>query len=357
MEKIQDKKIQATQSLLRSTGAGRPFLGSDDRSYIAVYKGPNTVEGRLVIDNYQKVRLADNAAALRFEEWRTLDEAVLKIAEQRLVGFEDLRRNGLVFSLPNAMASTVLTWDEMSDAMVAEQSLDPVRRANNDQVVFQQGSIPLPVTHADYQIGERILQESRSRGQGLDVLNAERATRAVTVVLEDSLFGATASFASSKGGTLNTYLTHPNRNLLTLATPWDTSGFTGVSIKNDVLDMIAAARADFYFGPYILYVPAAYETVLDDDYDVSGASLMTTRERLLKIDQLQEINVVDRLPADNIILVTMQKEVVDFVDGLPMQNIQWDSDGGMVHHFKVMTIMVPRIRADFNDRSGIVHLS
>jgi hypothetical protein len=37
--------------------------------------------------------------------------------------------------------------------------------------------------------------------------------------------------------------------------------------------------------------------------------------------------------------------------------VQWDSHGGMVTHFKIIAIMLPRFRNDSENQSGIVHYS
>jgi hypothetical protein len=63
------------------------------------------------------------------------------------------------------------------------------------------------------------------------------------------------------------------------------------------------------------------------------------------------------LPADTVLLVQMTSDVVDLVDGMPIQTVQWDTEGGFIHNYKVMTIQVPRVKSDYNNRSGIVKLS
>jgi hypothetical protein len=45
------------------------------------------------------------------------------------------------------------------------------------------------------------------------------------------------------------------------------------------------------------------------------------------------------------------------VNGMPIRSIEWNTEGGMIMNYKVMTIQVPQIRADQNNRTGIVHLS
>lgn len=349
---MENNKVDSAKNFLANKGgahAMRPFLGKDGKPYEMVFKGGD----RLNVNNYEQ-RLVTNAT-LRYDEWRTLDDVVIKIAEDRLVGFDDLRSNGLVKSLGNAMGTTVLTWEEMSDAMEANVSIDPVKRGQNDAVDFQTSHIPIPIVHADYQISDRLLQESRNRGSGLDTLNAERAARKVSEKLEDMLFGSTSTMAYG-GGTIHSYISHPDVNDLTLAVDWDASAKTAAQIKDDVLAMKQAAIDAGYYGPYMLYVPTAYETVLDDDYSVSGASQQTIRQRLESLNNIQGIKVVDKLAANTVLLVSMQSDVVDLVDGMGFQNVQWNSEGGFVHHYKVMTIQVPRIKSDYNNNSGIVVL-
>lgn len=345
-------KISDARSLFANKGnasAMRPFIAEDGRAYILVHKGGDAHDPK----NYKRELV--NNATLRYDEWRALDSVVTRVADQRLVGFDDLRRNGLVHNLGNAMGTTVLTWDEMSDAFEAVVSIDPSRRSKNDRVAFNANHIPIPVIHADYQLSERVLQESRNRGNGLDTLSAERAARKVAEKLEDMLFGS-ASLLTYGGGTIYTYLTHPDINTIALGTAW--SSETAENIIADVLSMKQALINDRYFGPYMIYVPTAYETVLDEDYKTTGAGMtQTIRQRILQIANIQGITVVDRLPANTVLMVCMQSDVVDLIDGMAMQNVQWDSEGGFIHNYKVMTIQVPRIKSDYDGRSGIVKLS
>lgn len=350
MEKMKVETARDFLANINGSNSMRPFIAKDGKPYEMTYKGGD----RLNVNSYEQ-KLVTNAT-LRYDEWRTLDDVVIKIAEDRLVGFEDLRRNGLVKPLGNAMGTTVLTWEEMSDAMEAITSIDPMTRGKNDTVDFNTAHIPIPVTYADYTISERLLQESRNRGTGLETINAERAARKVAEKLENMLFSATSTLTYG-GGTINSYISHPDKNSVTLGTDWDASGKTGVDIKDDVLAMTQASINDNYYGPWMLYVPTAYQTILNDDYDVSGASIQTIRQRLEGFEGIQKVQVVDKLPANTVILVTMRSDVVDIIDGMGFQNVQWDSEGGFVHNFKVMTIQVPRVKSDYDNKSGIVVLS
>jgi hypothetical protein len=104
-----------------------------------------------------------------------------------------------------------------------------------------------------------------------------------------------------------------------------------------------------------LYIPTAYETVLDKDYDATTPG-KTIRTRLLEISNIDSIKVIDTLTANNVLLVQMTSDVVRLVRGLGIQNMEWQSEPFVTKH-KVITIQVPQIRADQNGASGVMHLS
>jgi uncharacterized linocin/CFP29 family protein len=332
----------------------KPYLDLETgEAFMAVYKGKGDKEDPL---NYEEVPV--NNATLQYDEWRTLDDAVIKTARNRLVGFDDLRRNGLVYTLNNAMGTTVLTWEEVSDQLEAAVSIDPVKRTDGDLPDFDTAHIPIPVVHSDFHLSMRLLEESRMRGNPLNTTLAEMATRRVAEKLESMLFGASATIVYG-GGTIHSLISFPNKTTINYDSAgnyWDDSDKTPAQIKEDVRAMKAAAIADKHYGPYMLYVPTEYETVLDDDYSISGASRLTIRERLLQIGGIQDIKVVDTLPDDNVVLVEMTSDTIDLIDGMPIQTVQWSTEGGFVENYKVMTIQVPRIKQDYNNASGVVVL-
>jgi len=342
---------QLTNSSRLNIGRMRPFIGNDGKTYMTVYKGGDPTSKN------SWAQLQVNApGTLRRDEWKMLDEAVLGIAEKRLTGISDLISKGLTYNLGNGMGTTVLEYHDISDAMEAQLSMDAVTRGDNDRPEFNTVYLPLPIIHVDYEINQRVLENSRRLGNPLDVSSAERAARKVSEKLEDMLFTDTSY--SFGGGAIYSYLNFPNRihpagggfNI----TDWSLAGTTGETIVNEVLLMKQAAIDDHFYGPYTLYIPTNFETKMDKDYSSSKGS-NTIRERILAINNIQDVVVVDTLPASNVVLVQMTSDVVRLVNGMGMQNVEWSTEGGMVNKFKVMTIQVPQIRADQNGRTGIVH--
>jgi len=330
-----------------NANAMRPFVGEDGRSYISVHKGGDPQDE----DNWTVAPITGNAT-LRRDEWKQLDEAVISIAEQRLTGFDYIVNKGLVYQLGNAMGTTVLEWHQVGDAMEAIMSMDAITRGQGDRPVYSTHYLPIPIIHVDYELNLRELEASRKLGNPLDVTDAERAARKIAEYKENMLFTDT-SYAFG-GGTIRSFLNHPDRNTYSLGTAW--SSDTAANILADVIAMKQASIDDYHYGPWVLFIPTSYETVMDKDY-VTNAPQNTIRDRILKIGGITDIVVVDKLTANNVLLVQMTSDVVRVVRGLAVQNIEWAEEGGFVKKFKVITIDVPQIRSDDNNRSGIVHAS
>ena len=333
----------------------RPFIGANGRSFITVHMGGDPKD----IKNYRNVEIQTNAT-LRRDEWKRLDEAIMGVKENRLGGIQDLIAHNLTYDLGNGMGTTVLEWHDSSDAGSAEMTMDGISRGKGDRVIYQHNYLPLPIVHVDYEINARVLAASRSLGNPLDTTMVERAARKVNEQLEKMLFTDTSySFGAKDSRSRNTiysYLNFPDINLVTLTLAWDSASKTGANIITDVLNMKQSSIDNLHYGPWQIYIPTAYETKLDNDYD-STTPGTTIRERIMKIDGIKGIKVVDTMPTDNVLMVQMTSDVVRLVRGMPMQNVEWMTEGRMLTKYKVMTIQVPQIRSDQNGKCGIVLLS
>lgn len=332
----------------------KPFIAEDGNAYVTVFKGGDPKKP----ENYSVAPV--NNATLRRDEWKTLDDAVMGVARYRLGGVQDLIDKGLTYNLGNPFGTTVLEWHDVSDSMEAALTMDGITRSSGDRPNFKHNYLPIPIIHVDYEINARVLAASRSMGNPLDTTSAESAARRVIEKLENMLFTDTTYSFGTKDerlrNTIYSYVNFPDRNLVNLSIDWDGSGITGALILQDVLEMKQASINAYHYGPWMLYIPTGYETVLDGDYD-STTPGTTIRERILKIAGIQGIKVVDTLAANNVLLVQMTPNVVRLVRGTGLQNIQWGEEGNMVTKYKVMTIQVPQIRSDQNGHTGIVHLA
>ena len=326
----------------------RPWRTDDGKSYISVYKGGDPKVPTSYIN-----KLVTNST-LRQDEWKELDTALLAVSRDRLVGINDLVSNGLVYNLGNAMGTMVLQYDDVSDAMTADLTMDGITRSQGDRPIFTRVDIPIPVLHSDFEINLRALEASRRMGAPLSTIYVELAGKKIAEKLEDMLFTDTSySFA---GGTIYSYLNHPDRNTVNLAVNWDAAAMTAALILADVYALKQASMTAMHYGPWMLYVPKEYDVILDADYDPTTPG-STIRSRIKMVEGIKDIRVVDRLAENTVLLVEMKPQTVRLISGLPMQTVQWSEEGKFVEKFKVIAIQVPQIRSDQEGRSGIVQLS
>lgn len=326
----------------------RPFIGNDGRHYISVWNEAKK--------KYVAMPLTNATATLRKDDWKLLDDVIVKVGRQRLKAVADLRSAGLTFSIPNGMGRTILETETQSDINGASVSMDGIRDNANDRPVFELTGLPLPIIHKDFSYTARQILTSRNGGSPLDTTTAELAARKVAEEAEKLLLGVStvADQYAYGGGTIYGYTDFPSRLTRTITAP-TASGWTGGTFLQDVLAMMTQARAAFHYGPYVLYVSSAWDQYLDDDFKTNSDK--TIRNRVKEVNDLTDIRTLDFLPTAtfDLVLVQMTSDVVREVIGMDMTTVQWETQGGMLINFKVMAILVPQLRADQNSNTGIVH--
>lgn len=327
--------------LIRSNGNG--FSGAGQVAHALLTNG----------FDHDSLRSCD---VLRKDEWEKFDEKVIEVARTRLVGVGDLISRGLTYDVANPLGITRVEWERMSDMEPAEVNMSGVTEGERDRVEFDLDGVPLPIIHKDFSINIRALHASRNLGQPLDTTQATLASRLVSEKIEELLFLGNSQI-KMQSSTIKGYKTATNRNTGSL-TNWADAGTTGATIVLEVLEMILALQQDNHYGPYGLYIPIDYYNKLLDDYKAeSDKSILT---RLMEIPDLEFIKISRNLngsTSGEVIMVELSSEVVDMIDGMQPTMIQWESQGGMKLHFKVMAIMAPRMKYDANSQSGIAHYS
>ena len=319
----------------------RPWVGDDGRSYISVNQG-----GKLVA-----VPTANATATLRKDDWVRMDKAIVAAAKPRLRLVSDLMSKGLQYSIPNGMGKTVLETETQSDISAASISMDGIRASDSDRPVFELTNLPLPIIHKDFEFSARQIAASRNGGSPLDLSTAELAGRRVAEMAEQLTIGTASSYAFG-GGTIYGITNYPNTLTKTLTSP-TASGWLPSTTVSEVLAMKSQSQAAYHYGPWMVYNSPAWDAYMDDDYSASKGD-NTLRERIAKIDNIQGCRTLDYLTGTQLAMVQMTSDVIRMVVGMNMTTLQWDSHGGMLKKFKVMTILVPQLRADQNSNTGIV---
>lgn len=317
-------------------------------------KGHGSLAARLLANgmNVNALRTLD---VLRKDEWKQYDTTVVDIARVRLGAVADLVSRGLVYNLPNALGTTRLEWEKISDMEPAEVSMSGITPGQNDRVTYDLTGMPIPIIHKDFNINIRALEASRKTGQALDTTQAALCSRKVSEMTEEILFNG-STITHETGSVLYGYTNAPNRETDSLTDNWVDAD--GTEIIADVIEMIGKAITNHMYGPYMLYVPYDYFNKLSDDY--KAESDKTIMQRLKEIPNIIDVKATSFLGSGEngeVLLVQMTSDVVDMVVGMQPTTVQWETMGGFVVNFKVMSIMVPRIKTDSASQSGIVHYS
>lgn len=317
-------------------GVLRPFRGNDGRSYI-------TANGKTMTTNAP--------ATLRYDDWKDIDSSIVKAARPRMAIVKHLRDAGLTYSVRGGMGKTVLQTETQSRAGSATISMDGIRMGDNDRPLFNTGLLPLPIIHEDFQISLRQIEASRN-GTPLDLTMAEESARNVAEEAEKLTIGLKSP--SYGGGTVYGMINSPNRLTDTVRNPSTFVGWTPKMLVQDVLSMRQTSTDKNHNGPWHLYNGPAWDLYLDEDYsDAKGDS--TLRERVAKIKGIEGFETLDYLTGFDLVLLQKTSNVIRLVIGMEMTVLQWDSHGGLMKNFKVMTIVVPQIRSDYDSQTGIVH--
>lgn len=359
-------------------GALRPILGSDGRSYMTLIQ--RNVDGTpklhssdsaaahlkkrgLQVNEEQVYRmvgtpmthnvLTNATATLRKDDWILLDRAVIDAAKERLRAWQDLRQGGRTFTIPNGMAKTVLEHQTQSDISGADVSMDGIRRAEADRPVYELAGLPLPITHKDFMFPSRQIEVSGNSGTPIDTTTAGLASRRVAEEIEKQTIGVSTLFTPYAGYSIYGYTDFPQRLTRTISDPTD-AGWTPDLTVQDCLQMKNQSQLAYHYGPWQVYCAPNWDPYMDDDYSAAKGDL-TLRERIGRINGLTEPRTLDFLTNYDLLLVQQTADVARAVVGMDITTVQWPSMGGFEMNFKVLCILVPQVRADFNDNTGIVH--
>lgn len=311
----------------------------------------------LAENDYNTKCLRTNKSLLK-DEWIRFDTTIMKTLRIRLNAAQDLMTRGLVDTM-DGLAFSLLQWTKESRTEEVNVSMDPQVGGRSEALDFTNVSIPLPIFHAEYFIGDRQLRTSRRGGAPLDTSMARNKTKDIAEKVEKTVVTGLNSYKFGTGtdaGTIYGYTDFPDRGTYTIPAAWDLAGTSGKEIVTDVIAMKQLAVAMKHYGPFVLYIPQNFEGKMDEDY-ADAKNTNTIRDRILAIQSIEEVKVLDVLPDDNVVLVQMTEDSVQLVNGLPLSNTEWESRGGFTHNFMIWTIMLPRLFSDYDGNSGIIHAS
>lgn len=310
--------------------------------------GAGNVIQKLQANNFDIGKALRTNATLPRDAWESIDQTVIEVAGQRLNGIADLQSRGLVRNL-DGIGFMYDTWQTMSDSHPAEQSMSGLTQGAQNTADFGETTIPLPITHVDFQIPLRKLIAMKQRGTPLDLTMVAQATRKVVEKLEDTLFNGSTVVAA--GNSLLGYMNYTDANAITSCT----GAWTGTiaNCEKDLALLMAELGNDRHHGPYILYVHTdEYNDLQQRDSNAGG---ITYLDILKNKAGIADVKPTDALGALKLCLVEMTRETVDITVALDIQVVEWETYGGMQSNFKVMACMAPRIKSDYDGRCGVTY--
>ncbi len=378
-------------------GILRPVIQTDGRKYCKIKTGhtvrntkgkqdyvENRAEGEQVPEskyvplqtliNNGVVPQTFNSSALTHDTWQKIDRVVLKASRERLDAWNDLATAN-TFGGFDGMAITALIKDTMTDPGDAKVDMDTLSDDFNDAPIFTPDILPLPIIHAGATISQRRMAQSRNGGLPLDTTMLESSGRRVAETLEKMTIGVD-DFSGLVIGNDTTYTnngiygfrTQPDRIEKTDITA--SASFVAETFVKEIIAMIELARAQNFFGPFVLYYSTSWDQYLARDYYVfadtgyAASPTMTVLQRVEQIRKIQRVASLDLFSnTDELLLVQMTSETVRAVNGMEFTPVMWTKDGGAQTMLRVMGIKVPDLKSQYIGQSttvtdrvcGIVH--
>lgn len=288
-------------------------------------------------------------------EWILLDTAVQEMQRLILTGIDDLRSRGLVRPVGSIGVQQI---DEriQSERRLADVSMDTETRTNRDRVERKTISVPLPVIHTGYRIGERELDASRRLMLPLDVAEARESARAVAETLERILFKGTDA-VTINGNSVKGY-DNATGILSDTATNMGGGDFgTADNAYNTIKGTIAALALRRFYGPFMIYLHSTQFWELLTVRANTDTTQLDLINRLPQVAGVRQINDADNLAAGTMLVVQMTSDVVELAETFPIQNREWVSQDQSVFNAKIMAITIPFIKYNYIGQTGIAKIT
>lgn len=288
---------------------------------------------------------------LRKDEWKSLDERLVEVAQRELVIVNDLRAAGLTI---NEDLGTLLHEFEKTDEFGdPDINMNAETAGDEDGTAFSLHGVPLPIVSKQFSLKRRRLLASRTRGQDLSTANQAKAARSVMEGFDSLVFDGWGG--QFDGASVPGLLNHPDRNTLGGAN-WSSSPSVE-DIRGDVLGAVEAIENDNYAGDLRAYFGrSAYQTMRATDTGTDNER--SVLERLTdEFGDTIDMNMAPTMPEWEAIFFRPVEDVIELAIAADIQNVEWDDGAGMKTHMKVMGSITPVIRSDESGQMGVAHLT
>ena len=349
---LQDEKLWANYEQVHE----EKFLESGLKKHVTVNQ-----EGVIVARNSDKKLHANANGALRHEDFLVIQDKVLEVRRRKLNGIADLMAAGLSFGVD--IGEQLVGFENINEFQEAEQEMNPDGTYQNNDTSFGVAYVPNPITHQSFSVPWRQKGFDYKRSLGMT-----EAIRQVSEKLEDMLFNGNTSIVANFNGAnqpLYGYTTHPDRGTGTIS-DWTLTTAAGLAaIVPETVEQVGlmfSAQGGVSNDSVVMYVANDIWTNLQNDYkvestDTAGSGMMVV-ERIKKIAQIKDVKPAEKLAAGQVMLVEMEERTIQLAIASDVIAVPHQETSPMMP--QVMTIyaaMVPQIKSDSNNNTGIRHLT
>jgi len=292
-------------------------------------------------------------SVLRNDEWKSLDDAIIRRVHDELTITPRLRARGLVRTL-GGLGTIVTQWNVAGEKPMSIAVMDPRTSPPRDRVEKKLAGVPVPIIHSEYTFGERELASMRLMGNDLETLEAEEAAASVVEKFEDMIWNGEPTI-NVGGATIPGILTYAGR-LTDTASNFGGGDFGTVSnIYPTFTGVLGALAARRYRGPFGVFVASEqYYQLLAHYSDGSG---QTGLVRISQLPQIEFIEEAPQLAAGTVVFLQLSANVIDLAIALDLQNREWVTGDGTSLFFRVLMAGVHRIKSDYAGYTGIAHVT
>lgn len=298
------------------------------------------------------VQKSANAQQLDWEEWEQRDDQAITEARLDTSMTGDLVSAGL--AVDTSLARMISRWKIRSEAYEADRSMDGRNRATDDQPESAFEGVSLPITHIDYEISQREIQNSMNFGESITEEDAEEAGEALAVAQEELVADGWDVEIPIEGRgtfTVDGYRTTDYRITGSAPGSWDTA-----SNVLDTLDEMQQSLhgqttdenrgADVQEGAWVYYPRAQWSNVTLAA-EPRGDGNMSIADRIEQDYPWLTLRQSGVLDPGEVLMVVQDRRFVDIADAQAETNFSWDVEGGFGTRFKALNCRIPRIKGTF----------
>lgn len=316
---------------------------------------------------YQEYKLKDlnlpfakNVTGLPIESWTAIDQQVMDYAKDGAEGWNDVVNAGLIHDV--SVYSKKFTSQKIGGTEDAVKDMDGVSNRKVDARTFDVDSIPLWVTHKDFEISwrdrgayGRLPYDGGNLGIEWDSSAMAEGVYRINQLNEYTLFNGYS--VPYDGSYVYGYQNFGGRNQCSLTYDWLDSGTDAGEVFDDILSMYEDcvidniqpnSRLHFYFH-------TAVQKLFMDDYNAYRDG--TLYERVMKLAGVEKISFTSQLSSyKNAILVRMDPRSVRIVRGTPgIIPVMWYDNAGFMDKLTLLSIQEPQLRQDAEGYTSITH--